>query len=238
MVKEYDLNAPLEELLAVATREFGKVDFEPIVLGGKTLNILQIMEMPAYIEKLVSKTLPGSPVELPLWAKVWPAASIMVMFMASFPFRENARILEVGAGTGLVGLALATQGLKVTLSDIEPGALLFSRINVLKNGLDDRVDVVRVDVCNDDFEKRFDYVVASEIFYKQTLLAPLVEFLKKHVRDEAGCEAFLASDAKREGRVFFDLAKDHFKLMKKDVPYKDEDGREKVVSLYRLRGQD
>ncbi len=238
MVKEYDLNAPLDELLAVATHEFGKVDFEPIVLGGKTLKILQFKEMPAYIEKLVGKARPSSHVELPLWAKVWPSASIMAMFMASFTFCENARILEVGAGTGLVGLALAAQGLNVTLSDIEPGALLFSRINVLKNGLDDLVDVIRVDISHDEFGKRFDYVVASEIFYKKELLVPLVKFLKKHLLNEAGGEAFMASDAKREGRLFFDLAKDHFKLMKKDVPYKDEHGREKVVSLYRLRGQD
>lgn len=236
MAKHYDLGAPLEDLLAAARRDFGNVTFEPVTIGGTTLEMLQIADMPAYIEKLVGKTRPDSHVELPLWAKIWPACTILTMFASSFPFREEASFLEVGAGSGLVGLALAAKGHQVTLSDMDPGALLFARINALKNGLDERVELARVDFTKDGLDQRFDHVVGCELFYRESLLAPLLAFIQAHLAK--GGEAVLASDARREGRIFFELAKEHFKLMKKDVPYKDsETGETKLVSLYRLGGQ-
>ncbi|MFZ1946609.1 MAG: methyltransferase domain-containing protein [bacterium] len=44
------------------------------------------------------------------------------------------RILEVGSGTGLVSLALARRGAKVTLCDISPAALEFSRTAFARAG--------------------------------------------------------------------------------------------------------
>ncbi|MGE4506722.1 MAG: methyltransferase, partial [Desulfovibrionaceae bacterium] len=128
MAKAFDLERPLPELLAAAERAFGKVSFEPVRLGETTLEILQIADMPAYLDKLVDRARPGEPVDLPLWAKVWPSASIVSMFAMRMDFPAGARVLEIGAGTGLTGLALAGRGLSVTLTDIDPGALLFCRI--------------------------------------------------------------------------------------------------------------
>ncbi|MBU1247525.1 MAG: methyltransferase [Proteobacteria bacterium] len=237
MAKTYDLDAPLKDLLEVARRDFGKVSFETFSQGKTSLNLLQILDMPAYLDRLVAKTRPGSPVELPLWAKVWPSASILAMFLSRFQVRTDAEVLEIGAGTGLAGLVLAAQGCRVTLTDIEPGALLFCRINALKNGLEDRVEVAQVDFTADTLDKRFDFILASELIYKERVLAPLVDFLHGHIKPEEGCEVFMASDAQREGRMFFELAQTRFKMMRKDIPFKDsETGKTKTVSLYRLGG--
>lgn len=236
MVKEYDLSAPRKELLEAARRDFGKVTFEPVTLGDHTLKLLQIADMPAYLEKLVGKTRPGSHVELPLWAKLWPAASILTMFAMRFPIKADARILEVGAGLGLTGLALAAKGHAVTVSDIDPGSLLFMQINALENGLDDRVTVRRVDITTDTLDEQYDHIIGCEMFYREALLAPLLDFLAAHLGPNG--EALLSSDARREGRMFFDMAKDRFKLMKKDVPFTDsESGQDKIASLYRVGGQ-
>lgn len=235
MVKEFDLEKPLPELLDAARNAFGKVEFEPIKLGDTTLEILQIADMPAYLEKLVGRARPGAHVELPLWAKVWPSASILTMFAMRMDFAPGMSVLEIGAGTGLAGLALAARGCDVTLTDIDPGALLFCRINALHNGLGEKVRVRHADFTKDDLGETYQRIVACEVLYRESLLSPLVDFLLRHLQTGPGAEVLLASDAKREGRLFFDLAKERFRMMKKDVPYRDsETGEEKSTCLYRL----
>jgi predicted nicotinamide N-methyase len=226
----------LEKLLAAATRDFGKVTFETVTLGEDSLELLQIADMPAYLDKLVSKARPDEQVQLPLWAKVWPAATILTMFASRFPFAPDARILEVGGGVGLTGLALAAKGHNVVISDIEPGAMLFTQINILQNGLEENATVRQVDVTGAALGERFEYIIGCELFYKKDLLQALVDFLEAHLQPQG--EALFASDARREGRAFFEMARERFQLMKKDVPFKDtESGEEKIASLYRLRGQ-
>jgi SAM-dependent methyltransferase len=51
------------------------------------------------------------------------------------PDPRGKRILEVGSGTGLVSLALARRGAKVTLCDISPPALEFSRAAFARAGI-------------------------------------------------------------------------------------------------------
>ena len=60
---------------------------------------------------------------MPYWAYLWPAALKMSATILATRWPENAEILEIGAGIGIVGLAGLSLGLNVTISDYEPKAV-------------------------------------------------------------------------------------------------------------------
>ena len=162
-VKDYDLDQPMDVLIDLAVKKFGEVEFEKVVVGDVSLEVLQIKNMQQYIDKLMDKTRAGKKISLPLWAKVWPSSLILGYTLTKFPIGKESRILEVGAGSAVNGLVLAKRGFDVTVTDIDADALLFSKINVLKNGLADSVSIVRTDFTSDSLGCCFDYIVGCEM---------------------------------------------------------------------------
>lgn len=235
-VQDFDLEQPLEALIAEADRRFGGIVFENVTVGGVDLAIPQIKDMPRYLDRLVGKTRPGESVELPLWAKIWPSCLMLSMFMTRCPLEKGASVIELGAGVGVAGLAAAKKGIAVTVTDIEPDALLFSRIGALKNGVEDLVNVVRCDFTKDALDRRYDMIMGCEILYQDHVYEPLHEFLEAHLSEDATAEIVIALDSVRKGKGFFQRAEDRYAMMRQSFPYKDEEsGQERAAVLYRLR---
>ncbi|WP_022661901.1 class I SAM-dependent methyltransferase [Paucidesulfovibrio longus] len=232
----FDPNASLEELLAKARARFGELVFDQVEIGGAPLDILQVKDMPAYIDKLLARAGAGKKVDLPLWAKVWPTNVVLSMFLGKYPFPQDFEFLEIGAGVGLAGLVLARRGYAVTITDIEPDALLFSRINALRNGLADKVDIRIADFTKDRLGRRYDVILGCEILFRKSFFEPLGLFLGEHLSDRAEAEIVLGSDGARQGLDFFKKAAETYAMMRKDVEYADmECDEQKTACLYRLR---
>jgi HemK-related putative methylase len=68
----------------------------------------------------------------------------------------RGRVLEIGCGTGIVGLSYADAGAKVTMVDSSEKATLCARLNALRNGIS--VNVVRTDLF-EGIRGRFDYCI-------------------------------------------------------------------------------
>ena len=145
---------PMDVLIDLAVRKFGEVEFEKVVVGDVSLEVLQIKNMQQYINKLMDKTRAGKKISLPLWAKVWPSSLMLGYTLTKFPIKKGSKILEVGAGSAVNGLVLAKRGFDVTITDIDADALLFSKINALKNDLGDSVTIVRSDFTRRSEERR------------------------------------------------------------------------------------
>ena len=214
------LSAPLEDLLAAARARYDVV-FEPVSVGGTTLQILQITDMDAYVERLLAELPPGMPLELPFWAKIWRTAFLLSYFIQRLP-GEGKSLLEIGAGLGLVGLFAAARGFDVTLTDIHPEALLFSRINALQNGLGDRVTVARADFTVDRLGRRFDYIIGSEVLYVEKNFKPLLKFLRAHLAEGPQSEVIMAKEYGRKAKKFFKKAQEHFQFSEMTMGYKEE----------------
>ncbi|MGE4551660.1 MAG: methyltransferase [Desulfovibrionaceae bacterium] len=229
-------DASLGELLAVAQRRFGPIAFESVGLGARHFELPQIADMPAYLERLAAKAGPAGKLNLPLWAKIWPSCLVLSMFLERYPFPEGGTVLEVGAGTGLVGLSVAAGGRDVILSDLEPGALLFARIATLKNGLQDRVRVQQVDFTRDHLPEPCRTIIGCEVLYNEAHAAPLLAFLADNLAE--GGEVVLAMDRVRTGKTFFSLARERFQILMKEVPVRDpETGAQSHCVLYRMRAK-
>lgn len=104
-------------------------------------------------------------------------------------------VLELGAGTGIVGLTLAWLGAHVTLTDVEPHVLELLRLNVKANFLSDNVDVKLLDFGDaSTFLTRESYrmIVASDVLYKDFHSQLLADTFDAHVPAGSATEILLA----------------------------------------------
>src|SRR5690348_2457623 len=72
-----------------------------------------------------------------------------VLLAAATPARAGEHAIELGAGVGAAGLALArrVEGLAVTLIELDPSLAALARENAARNSLAGRVRVVCLDIA-------------------------------------------------------------------------------------------
>ena len=199
--------SPLDSLLSQARAKFD-VDFDSLDLDGTPLHLLSIRNMTRHLDDLLARKAIHDPLkDLPLWAKVWPASFVLGRYLRKLE-PAGKSLLEIGAGCGVTGCVASRYGFSsVCVSDVVDEALLFAKINVLRNGLQDRVSVRRVDVASTRLDQRFDMIAASEILYLEDLHRPLLKFVGRHLA--AGGKAVFCTDvARRRPRFFKQAARD------------------------------
>lgn len=234
-MKEYNLDQSMDKLIDLAVSKFGEVEFQDVTVGKESMQVLQIKHMQKYIDKLMDKTRSGKKVTLPLWAKLWPASMVMGYSLSNFPLEEGTTVLEIGGGCSLSGLALARRGFDVTVTDADQDALLFARINALKNDLGDRVSV-EYSEFSEPMSDRFGCIVASEMLYDESQFDRMAAFVDGSLVEGETAEVFLSLDLKRVAKNFFESSNEKFKIMKSTSTFKDqESGEDKPVNLFRFK---
>ncbi len=199
------------------------VDFTPVRVGDVVLHFLQLTDMEAYIDRQVERLEATKGADaLPLWAKIWPASLPLAMYMQRQAPRAGDRVLEIGAGLGVAGMFAAQRGFSVVVSDNNPDALLFARINALQNNLGQSVEVRFLDVVTDHVQGRYSHIIASELLYREVLYTPLLRFLREHSSSGGVREIVLTADAGRRVLRFFVAAKEHFHIARSLVSCLDE----------------
>jgi predicted nicotinamide N-methyase len=83
--------------------------------------------------------------DIPYYAWLWPTAKAMAEYLLQGPNLDGVAALELGCGTGLVGLAAALRGAHVTLTDLQEGALKLAQLNAETLRVQDRVTVTSLD---------------------------------------------------------------------------------------------
>ena len=228
-----DQDATLDSLLAAAN-SICEVCFESVSLGGVDVEVLQIVDMPAYVDHLAARATDGKPLHLPFWAKLWPAALPMAMLLSRTPELPK-NLLEVGAGVGLCGLAAAKRGVPSLITDIEPEAVLFIRAAIVKNGLSQSARAEVVDFTATRLPERFDTVAASEALYLPQTHTGLLDFLTAHLSDSPTAQALLSCDDVRRPDAFMRLAAPTFRIQRMGASRTDSDGNVQPSTIYRLR---
>jgi len=114
----------------------------------------------------------------PYWAKLWPAAPLLaeaIVRSASGGREppEPRHILELGCGSGLVGIAALASGYEVTFSDYVPFAVELALENAARNGFENAHGLVL------DWRKpraeQFDWIVAADVTYDRANIDPLLD---------------------------------------------------------------
>ncbi|CAG2103665.1 unnamed protein product [Medioppia subpectinata] len=131
---------------------------------------------------------------------VWPSAPVLAQFVAHFreEFKDK-NIVELGAGTGMVGIVAAKVGAQVVLTDSHqyPECLRLCRQNVDINGVKDNIVAIEsLDWGQLDEHvlqmPAFDYILSSDCFYDQ-----------KDFEDILSSVSFLIDKHHKKGTIFY-----------------------------------
>ncbi|WP_246146465.1 class I SAM-dependent methyltransferase [Rubripirellula lacrimiformis] len=117
----------------------------------------------------------------PFWAATWRAASGLDHYLDRLDLQET-RVLELGCGTGHAGLAAATRGAQVTLTDGVDDPLLLVRMST--HHLAERCHVTRLRFGIDRMDAPdFPLILGSDVTYLRTLWPELDQCLRDHLAD-------------------------------------------------------
>jgi predicted nicotinamide N-methyase len=219
----------LDDLMEQITSKYA-VETVPLRIGSKTLRVLQIKNYEEYLAGLIEAEGIGAS-DLPFWAKIWEASLLLAYFLGKQPVVLGQRILEIGAGIGVVGVYAALCGHRITVTDINEDALLFARANALLNGVPN-MEVRRLDWRNNDSHESYESIVGSEVVYDRESYPALVRFLLDSITPNG--MIFLAKNAQLNAPKFFKELTKHFELKEK-IHNIRADGEDQRIALYAVR---
>lgn len=106
--------------------------------------------------------------DVPFWAVLWPAAiSLSEHFWENVDF-SGLRVLELGAGLGLVGIVAAAKGADLVQTDFIPESLQLAKENAEINGINN-ISCVLADWRRFPLKEKFDWIIGSDILYEPKL---------------------------------------------------------------------
>jgi len=162
-----------------------------------------------------------------LGARLWDSGLAMMKFLdwsetQGYWSVKDLEVLELGSGTGLVGVKMAALGARVTLTDNQTQSLWLSQQNIERNKLQERASVELLDWLNPvtylvgappgstfrppNEAVHFDLIVAADCLYDVTAERPLATTLAAHVIEGSQTKVLVAFKRRKDlstGKGFF-----------------------------------
>jgi predicted nicotinamide N-methyase len=116
----------------------------------------------------------------PYWAYLWSGGLALAHYIRQYPQNvQGKRILDIGSGSGLLGLVAAREGAETVLcADIDPHACAAIQLNAAANRV--RVEVTSADLFQQDLPQ-VDIVLMGDLFYSADIAEAALAFARKGV---------------------------------------------------------
>ena len=148
----------------------------------------------------------------PLWSKIWEATAVLASHISTIPVNPAQRFLEIGAGMGVAGLCCARMGHGITITEYNEDALNFARANALLNNMESDI-IVKLDWNQPLVQGKFDYIIGSEVVFKETDFPGLYFLFKKYLKP--GGKIILAEGMRKTSLKFIQEMEKHFQIRMK-----------------------
>lgn len=114
----------------------------------------------------------------PYWAYPWAGGVVLARHLLDRPETVSGRrVLDLGAGSGLVAIAAAKAGaIEVTAIDIDPNAIAAICLNATVNGV--KIAATAADII-EDLPPETDLLVVGDLFYDPSLALRVMAFLRR-----------------------------------------------------------
>lgn len=173
-----------------------------VPVADRTFHLL----MPADSDRLLEHLVDGPALEPheadPFWARLWPAATTTAEAILRADWEPNQRVLEVGCGVGLVGLAALARNCDVTFSDRIPLAVSVALENARCNGFD-RARGLVLD-WSQPSDESYPIIVGSDLLYDAAVNVTLLDLLER-VLAPGGC-CWIGDPGRQRARTFIQSA--------------------------------
>lgn len=130
----------------------------------------------------------------PYWAYPWAGGLALAHhFRANPDLVAGKRVLDLGAGSGLVGIVAARLGAMASAAEIDRNGVAAIRLNAEANGV--ALPVVEVDAAG-SAPLGFDLIAAGDVFYSAEVAALMLPFLERCAA--AGIAALVGDPRRRD----------------------------------------
>ena len=164
----------------------------------------------------------------PYWAWQWAGGLALAHHFTTHPdVVAGKHVLDLGAGSGLVGIAAAKAGAVVSAAEIDPNGRAAIALNAAANAVD--IAIVDVDIGG-PAPPGFDMIAAGDVFYNPDVGRRMLPFLERCAA--AGTDVLVGDPNRR------DLPLDRLERLASYAVGDVGDIRtsaERVGSVYRLR---
>lgn len=112
--------------------------------------------------------------------------------------QRNMNILEIGTGSGCIAVSVAHKCpfVKITATDISPGALKAASANAVLNKVESRIRFIKHDILSNSFSEKFDMIISNPPYIRKDVF----DSLEKQVKD---FEPSAALTDKGDGLTFY-----------------------------------
>lgn len=131
---------------------------------GKIIGLVSVRNLEQHVDR--DQLLHDEATVPPYWALVWGGARALADHVVTRLPLSGLSVLDVGCGLGLVSLAAAHAGARVTAIDRELAAIEFLLASAAVNRLS--VEALVGDIAGVDMGRRFDLVLAADLLYERS----------------------------------------------------------------------
>jgi predicted nicotinamide N-methyase len=154
----------------------------------------------ADLERLVDRgALLRGEAEPPYWAYPWTGSRCLAEYVTRWVDLRGRRVLEIGCGLGIAGLAAAAAGAAVVFVDAATPALAFVRASLRVNGLE--ATTVCADFRTLAAGACFECILAAEVAYEPATFGDLAATLARHLAP--GGTALVADGFRTDTRALY-----------------------------------
>jgi predicted nicotinamide N-methyase len=208
-----------------------------IDLPGGPLSITHLQNPDALLDELADAPDDDPRVvdeQLPYWAWIWPSAVALARHVrASEQDLAGRKVLEIGCGLGLPGVAAMSLSQSVTFTDYSQDALDFAHVNALGNtGKSPSCRLLDWRNCPDTLSA--DVILASDVAYETRFFEPLCKLFKKVLRP--GGTIMLSEPCRKIAGQFFDhLEQDNWTMRyrEEEVIHGDNWAQVRIFRIHR-----
>lgn len=183
----------------------GDWDLKTIQLAGRRITFRLPREPDLFLDDPAVQEANRVNDYMPYWSFLWPAAPPMARALARAPWPTGSRILELGSGIGLVGLAALLRGDDVVFSDYDATSLTLCRTNAQLNGFAD-AETLLLDWRGDAGGETFPVIIGCEVTYDANQHEPLLNVLDQRL--QAGGLCWLGDPGRYQSPLFFKRARE------------------------------
>jgi predicted nicotinamide N-methyase len=139
---------------------------------------------------------------MPYWGYLWPSAFFLAEHILASDLRSDLRVLEIGCGLGLAGIAALSRGMSVTFTDYTQAALSLAGYNARLNGFT-HFDAKFLD-WNDPWSGEYDMVLGADVLYENRCREDILRVLDACLKNKG--TAFLSDAIRPPADSFAELA--------------------------------
>lgn len=172
--------------------------------------------------------------DFPLWAKIWEASIVLADHLAGIDAEPQKRFLEIGSGLGVAGIIASSFGHHVTMTEYNTDALNFAHANAESNlsSAESSLEITKLDWNKPQLEGSFDYIIGSEVIYKERAFEPIQRLFKTFLKPDG--EVVLAERVRKTTLEFFRQMGDFFDIKAQKKILRSDEGEIRVM-LCRMR---